>query len=143
MRKFAFIILLVLSVSSFAQRTELTDSIQVTEITGSDTIINFLFYSKVPVSILFEITTLNADDATLEVFYSDSEYRLTSVNPTGTTIYPLTLEKAASTYIEAVTWDGATKYYHRVVKSNWNCGMAFRLTVSSATTGALKWTITK
>jgi len=142
MKKFAFIFLIMLPFVAFSQRTHFTDSIQVTDITGVDTIINTSpFYSQVPVRVVFDMTTLDASDGTLTVYYSDRDLRMTAIS----SVYPITLDITNTTYIEQVVNGSDTSYYHSVVSNTgWGAeGMGYKFVKGSNSSGALKQTITK
>jgi len=134
MKHLLIITLLVISANVFSQVYPKVDSFDL----SSDTT-NFLrFQGKNPMYITWEFTTLDANDATLDVYYCHDD----SLSCTLVAGFPITLNKASATYMTVI--NGDTANIIGLIKDNWPGGyVAHKVTLNSVTSGYLIRKVTR
>jgi len=132
MKKVVFLFLIFLSAQAFSQ-VEVTHD--VSGITGTDSAwVIKPFRARADISVTFEFTDFDDDDATLDVYYADVKEDGTRVYGKVSTSYPVTLNRTTLQNIVnndtcSVTILEADKWQHQEV---W-----YKLTLNSVTSGNL------
>jgi len=97
MKKLILILLFLIPVLSFGQRTYKTDSIVVADLTGADTTVFVRFFSYGDWSIQFDYSNFNEDDATLSLGNSNDG---TAFDKFDDSRYPYTLDVTTNDYTD-------------------------------------------
>ena len=105
MKKLILILLMLVPVLAFAQRTYETDSIVVADLTGVDTTVFVRFYSYGDYSIQFDYSNFDADDATLSIGNSNDG---TSFDKIDDARVPYTLDLTTNDYVDEAGTTRAT-----------------------------------
>lgn len=129
------LILLLLPILGISQTIH-TDSIQASDISGSDTTIFLRFKAELASTITFDYTNFNAKDAVLDFGYADNldTYQRASSD------FPATMDSTAHTR----TVNGVTRVTIRVIKDKWNSKyIAWTWTPNSVSSGTLIWRYTR
>ena len=124
------ILLLLLPVFAISQQVYV-DSIQVTGITGTDSSFFIQFRSEKGSSVEFDFTNFDANDATLDFGYSNTNTGFASVSGA-----PYMLDSA--TYSKTV--NGVTSRKMVIRSDKWSGKwVGFKLTKTSVSSGTLIW----
>lgn len=140
MKKAVFLLLLMVSIPVFSQSGP-RDSLKIADISGSDSIWWTRIEGRTPVIVTWEFTDLDANDATLSVYYGDydeteSDTIPISVDRSTASRYPITLDKTDSEFYS--TKDGETSNVYGVEKDNWlHDFIGVGLSKGSVTSGAV------
>lgn len=113
---------------------QVTDSIAITDITGTDTTLFIPFRSEFGSSITFDFTNFDAWDAILSFGYSTDKVGITTIDDNRN---PFTLDSAV--YAQAI--NGTTKCRIAFESDKWGFKyIAFKLTKTTVSSGTLIWT---
>ena len=131
MKNLLIILFVFIGLTTFSQRVY-TDSIDVSTISGADTMITIPFRSESGSSIEFDFTNFDADDAILDFGYINNR----CFSRADDNRLPLTLSTALYDYTTNCSVSSGT--YAGVILTNikWNSKyIVFKLTLTSVTTG--------
>ena len=115
MKNFLIILGLLITLAGFGQSKPypVLDSINGGGVTGTDTVYFIQFYNDEIASIEFDYTDLNADDATIDIGYSNFG---NTHNTSDTDVFPFTLDVTTN----KVSINGTDKASLVVLKNQWN-----------------------
>lgn len=141
MKKLVFILGLIICVSSFGQRKNWIDSLDISEVVGSDT----SFYVSVndrdfgtAYSVEINYETLSQDDWTFAIGYSNGEVAGDSYNESSNSDIPYTLDVTSNSYTNFNDSTVATKMFRDQLplSSRW---IIFKITAGTSGTGYVIW----
>jgi len=131
-RLLTVLLLLIVPIMLFGQKTWENDSIVVTDLTGTDTTVFVRFYSYGDYSIQFEYSDFDADDGTLSLGNSNDG---TSFDKFDDSRLPYTLDVTTNAYTDEVGGTRATVTFtddaYRTIY------LGIKLTLNSVTDGTL------